>query len=100
MAAKELQPPRGIITSSSSAFKCQSALHNGILPEEQADYSANGLQAVTTDANVVLGGRGTAEQICNNVLEKEAKLKTAYTLKLLDSYRAQFQDSGGKQSVS
>lgn len=46
-----------------------------------------------------LGAEEQAEQICNNVLEKEG-LKTAYILKLLDSHRAQFQDSGGKQSVS
>ena len=29
------------------------------LTEEQAYYSANSLQAVTMDANAVLGGRGT-----------------------------------------
>lgn len=29
------------------------------LPDQQADYSTNSLQAVTMDANIVLGGRIT-----------------------------------------
>lgn len=29
------------------------------LPEEQVDYSTKGLQVVTMDASVILGGRGT-----------------------------------------